>query len=254
MKTPLRGHTVLAACAEDRTSDLAGQLRALGAEVWTVPTIRIVPPEDFGPLDAALLEPVPFDWIIFTSSHGVTAFVDRARVLGLDPTGRGRRVATVGPATAATARRAGLHVDFTPARFVTDAISEGIGPLEGRRVLLPRADIARPSLAIALRGLGAIVREVVAYCTVPADRERAPRGPLKDVDTVVFTSASAVRGLDLALGPRSETLKRHAQAACIGPVTAEAARARGYGVRVVATEHTVPGLIAALAAEVARYG
>ena len=120
-------------------------------------------------------------------------------------------------------------------------------------MLLPRADIARRSLADALRARGATVRAVVAYRTVPAERPRSAN-PLDEVDVVVFTSASAARGLDRMLGPEAEPLKRRASAACIGPVTAEAARALGYDVRVVANEYTIPGLLASLVREVGRHG
>ena len=40
--------------------------------------------------------------------------------------------------------------------------------------------------------------------------------------------------------------------ACIGPVTAETARELGLHVDVVATEHTVPGLVTALTAHFAK--
>ena len=253
MIAPLRGLTLLAACAEDRAPDVSARLRALGARVLEVPTIRIVPPDDFGPLDRALGTSAPFDWVVFTSHHGVRAFVERAKKIGVDPRAVGSWIATVGPATADATRRAGLRVRFTPSRFLTDSIAEGLGSLEGRRVLLPRADIARPSLADALRSRGAIVTEVVAYRTVTASPGRVPDG-LDKVDLVVFTSASAARALDRILGPRSEPLKRRAGAVCIGPVTAEAARALGYALRVVAAEHTVPGLIGSLVREVSRNG
>lgn len=254
MNAPLESFTVLAACTEERTPDLAARLRALGARVVEMPTIRIAPPGDLDPLDRALRTHVPFDWVVFTSRHGVAAFVERARGIAVDPRAVGRRVATVGPATAAAARREGLRVDFTPLRFLTDAIAEGLGRVQGRRVLLPRADIARKSLADALRARGAIVEEIVAYRTIPSDPSRAAAATLRDVDFVVFTSASAAHSLDRILGPEAETLKRRAAAACIGPVTAEAARALGYDVRVVADEYTVPGLLTSLVREASRHG
>jgi len=250
---PLRGLTLLVACTVDRAPDLAARLRALGARVLEVPTIRIAPPDDFGPFDRALRTRAPFDWVVFTSRHGVRAFDERAKAIAVDARTVGNKIAAVGPATAGAARGAGLRVDRVPSRFLTDAIADALGAVDGQRVLLPRADIARRSLADALRARGAIVTEVVAYRTLPAGADRPPDG-LRDVDLVVFTSASAARGLERVLGPEAKDLKQRAAAACIGPVTAEATRALGYAVRVVATEHTVPGLLASIVQEVPRHG
>jgi uroporphyrinogen III methyltransferase/synthase len=115
-------------------------------------------------------------------------------------------------------------------------------------VLLPRADIAPPDLGDGLAALGADVQSVVAYRTVPAGgladearRVLAAGG----VDVACFTSSSTVRNLVDALDG-DVSLLAPLIIACIGPVTAATARELGLRVDVVAREHTVAGLVAAL--------
>jgi uroporphyrinogen-III synthase len=243
--TRLEGRTVLVATPMDRAAAIGARLRACGARAIEFPTARIEPPSDFGPLDRALRTADPYDWAVFTSVHGVHAVVERCRHLGIDPARIARRIAAVGPATATALRDAGLRADFVPDRFVTDAIPRGLAPVAGTRILLARSDLARPSLREALRRMGADVEEVVAYRTVPSPPATVP--DLRDIDIVVFTSASSARFLRDRLGPDAlRELRSRAVAACIGPVTAEAARELGLPVATVAREHTVDGLIEAL--------
>jgi uroporphyrinogen-III synthase len=169
------------------------------------------------------------------------------------------RIAAVGPATAAALARAGRAPDVVPDDFRGVAVPDAMGELSGRRVLLPRADIAGPALPEALRRRGASVDEVVAYRTRPAAPDPAALAAIeRGVDVVAFTSGSTARQLAARLadagwaqpaGPLAG-----ARIACIGPSTAEAAAAAGWPVHIVATEHTVDGLVAAVAEDLARAG
>ena len=49
----------------------------MGAEAIEAPMIRIVPPEDYGPLDDACARAATFDWIVFSSANAVDAFIER---------------------------------------------------------------------------------------------------------------------------------------------------------------------------------
>jgi uroporphyrinogen-III synthase len=244
---PLDGHTVLVAASESRAKRLAQGLRDLGADAIPFPTVRITPPADVQVLDQAIRTWASYDWIVFTSTHGVDAVVDRARVLGIDlPLGAGR-LAAVGPATRARLETAGLHVDSMPDEFLTDAIPDSLGDVRGRKVLLPRSRIATQGLASKLRARGASVVEVDAYDAVPAapDLDRIRRA--SRIDFVVITSASAARNLLAVLPPDLRSrIRTEAEAACIGPVTAEAARDCGLRVTIVAKDHTVRGILESL--------
>ena len=118
----------------------------------------------------------------------------------------------------------------------------------GDRVLVPRAESARPALIEGLSALGAEVDEVTLYrAAVPKEAPAEALALLRDggIDIVTFTSSSTVRNLAALLDGDVECL-RGAMVACIGPITADTARELGLQVDVVASEHTVPGLVRAV--------
>ncbi len=212
------------------------------------PTVRLIPPRDLRPLDRALLTWSSYDWVIFTSAHGVEAVVGRAEELGLDLRRLHGKIAAVGPATKLALEDAGLPVDAVPDEFLTDRIVPVLGDLRGKRVFLPRSRLARKSLARELRRRGAIPIEVDAYDAVPAAPDLEALRRASRVDFLLFTSASAVSNFaSLVPAGLLERLKASAEAACIGPVTAGAARGLGFRVTITAETHTIPGLIESLA-------
>ena len=73
------------------------------------------------------------------------------------------------------------------------------------------------------------------------------------IDIVTFASSSAVTNLLKLLGGDTAPLKGPL-IACIGPVTARAAREAGLEVRVESREHTIPGLVRALQDHFSRPG
>ncbi|MDR7545175.1 MAG: uroporphyrinogen-III synthase [Armatimonadota bacterium] len=246
---PLAGCRILVTRPRAQSRPLVRRLQALGAEAHVVPAISIEAPRAGGPLDQALLGLGDYDWVVVTSANGARACISRAGSLGVDLSATPPRWAAIGPATARVLRRAGVAVAMTPSRFLTEAIADELHDVRGRRILLPRTEAAPPGLAEALRRRGAAVDEVAAYRTVLAPtRSQARLCALLDgrgVDTVIFTSASTVRGLLRLLGDRRDAL-RQMDIACIGPVTAAAVRQEGFDPSVVAEEHTVQGLVSAL--------
>ena len=243
--------------AEEQSGELIARLRALGATPIACPAIMIAPPVDFAPLDAAITRLPEYDWLIVTSANGVRALLDRMAVLGQSAAALARlMIGAIGPATAEALAAHGLHARFVPTAYVAEAIVEQIGDVAGRRVLLPRADIAREALAVGLRAKGAIVDEIAAYHTAPGPGAAELAGLLRDqaIDAVTFTSSSTVRYLLDGLGaagmarPAARTLLAGAAVICIGPITAATAREEGLRVDAVAREYTTAGLVEALVA------
>lgn len=250
---PLFGTTFVVTRTRQQASDLSRRLADLGGRVIEAPTIRIEPPGDWGPIDAELRRLADYDWIVFTSANGVTAWAERMRALKLDARAVGRaRLGAVGPATAAALDRLLLRADVIPDEFVAESLAKAIGAAElrGQRVLLLRADIARPALVEALTGLGAAVADVPIYRTLPADALPAELAAVEArVDWVTFTSASTAKNFfDLAGSAlRAALCDGRVKAACIGPVTAaEFAEQAGRSPDIVAAEHTIPGLVDAI--------
>lgn len=225
-------------------------LEAQGAAVIEFPTIRFEAPEDPAALRRAVRDASRYDWLVFTSANGVAAFWRELVGQGLGARAlAGVRVCAIGPATAQALEEVGIKPEVVPDRYMAEGVVETLAAadrLEGRRILIPRAAVARRELPDGLRAQGAVVDEVAAYRTVPdgegADvlRERLRAG---EVDLIAFTASSTVRSYHALLG----AMTGGAAVAAIGPVTAETARELGFRVDVVAREYTIPGLAKAIA-------
>ena len=103
-----------------------------------------------------------------------------------------------------------------------------------------------------LRDKGWEPTEVVAYHTVPVgslDPAARRRLDVGEVDWVAFTASSTVEGFLRGYGGPPPPGVR---VAAIGPVTADTARAAGIRVAATATDHTIPGLVAAIERAVTR--
>lgn len=249
---PLDGRRIVVTRARRQATELTERLSSLGATVIALPAIEIQPVRSHD-LDAALRQLGRYDWIIFTSANAVDIVFDRLRELSIDPGQASRlRVGAIGNATATRIASHGLRVDFVPDDSVAESLVSGLADIgvEGSRVLLPRARVARDVLPDGLREAGAAVDVVVAYETRKATPDAAEIQELRRIgaDCVTFTSQSSVRHtLDL-LGGR---LPDGALVACIGPVTGNAARAAGLPVDILAADYSATGLVDAL---VAYYG
>ncbi len=250
---PLAGRTILVAASEDRVPVLSEALTRQGASVIPFPTVRITPPKDPRPLEDALRQWASFDWVVFTSAHGVDATTERARMLHIDLRKTRGRIAAVGPVTRAALLRSGLPADVMPPEYLTDAIANMMGDVAGKRVLLPRSRLSRQSLPNTLRARGAEVVQVEAY-----DAVLGPAVPTllqaRGIDYVAFTSPSSAENLTTLVPQEQLTrLLKRTPAAVIGPVTAEAARVVGFRVAAVAKEHTIDGLVQSIV-ELNRHG
>jgi uroporphyrinogen III methyltransferase / synthase len=260
---PLFGKRILVTRPREQAGELVDLLEAMGAEAIEAPMIRILPPEDYTPLDEACARAGTFDWIIFSSANAVDVFMERLlrtphdlRALG------GVRLCVVGSATAERLRHYGLKVDVTPAEYRAEAVVRAIGEtvdVRGLKVLLPRADIGRDVIADELRRLQADVTDVVAYRTVitEPDREGDPdvyRMLLdRRIDVVTFTSASAVRNFVKVVGAEpAADLLRTTIVATIGPVTAEAAAQCHIESTIVPSQYTIPALVDAIVEHFAK--
>ena len=252
-RRPLFGKKVLITRSRTQASRLRVMLAELGAETLELPTIEIAPLDDYAELDAALNreERDGSRWVIFASTNAVEAVFDRLNHLGRDARFFGNAtVGAIGPATADALAQRGINADFIPAGSVSEEVLEELAGRDwaGVPVLLPGADIGREVLAQGLESLGARVQQVAAYRTVtPGEAGDKGRELLElGVDVVTFTSSSTVRNLLGLLDGNKQRLES-SLVACIGPITAKTARESGLRVDLVAEQHTVEGLVDALA-------
>jgi len=252
-RRPLYGVTVVVTRARRQADAMAAALAQAGARVVCLPVIAVADPADGGRgLALAAQRARAYDWIVFTSANAVERFTACLR----DGRDLGRaRLGAVGRATAEALARAGLVADLVPARATAEDLVQAMPsapavPAGGDtgRVLFPRAAGAREVLARGLRAKGWLVDEVEAYRTAlatPADGATPDAiEAARQADVVTFTSPSTVSAFVQLAGAGSQPRV----VACIGPVTAEAARTAGFGVDVVAADQSASGLVDALVA------
>jgi uroporphyrinogen III methyltransferase/synthase len=246
-KLPLFGKRIIVTRDRRQSPLLAEPLEALGAEVLFVPVIEIADPAESSSLDQAVQNLASYDWLIFTSVNGVRHFVEALDRSDRDLRALRARLCAIGPATRAAVEALHLRVDVMPEEYVAESLVQALAgeDLKGKRILLPRAAVARDLVPVTLRERGALVDVVEAYRTIiPADAEaRAKEALAHKPDWITFTSSSTVKNL-LAVTGR-EALQG-IKTASIGPVTSATARASGLTVNVEAEPHTIEGLVEAI--------
>jgi len=250
---PLFGKRVVVTRSREQAGELSTMLMALGAEVMELPAIRLIDPDDFGPLDRAIEQVASFDWVIFASVNGVRRFFARALRLGKDIRDlQGPRICAIGPATGAAVEAYHVRVACRPERYVAESVVEAfraMGDAAGKRILIPRTDVGRRVLIEELEKLGAEVTEVTAYRTVPESLSEEGERDLLDQppDFITFASSSTVRYFAECVGKEGlSRLTQHGEIVSIGPITSQTVRELGLSVGAEAEESTLPSLVSAV--------
>jgi uroporphyrinogen-III synthase len=176
-----------------------------------------------------------FEWVVVTSANAARRLVD---VHGAAPADGRPRLAAVGTQTAAVL----AGCDLVP----TEQHAEGLladlpAPATADAALLVvQAVEAAPTLVAGLVERGWRVTAITPYRSVPSRPRPGDQLAALAADVVLFASGSAARAWVAVFGTSTPPV-----VVAIGPQTAAAATAAGLTVTVVATEHSVPGLVAA---------
>jgi uroporphyrinogen-III synthase len=256
-KQPLAGTRILVGRARHQAGSLSTSLRGQGASVMEIPFIEIRKPRSYQPLDEALKAIKNYDWLILTSVNGVEAMWERLRKLRIARSRlRHLQIAAIGPATKSAILKHGLKVKMVPEEYVAESVVKGLrDKVNGKRVLLVRAKIARDVIPDELRASGAQVDVLEAYETVvpekSRDRLRKVMKSARRPHVITFTSSSTARNFAELLGNPNPSSLKNVQLASIGPVTSGTLRELGLPVAIEAREFTMGGLIRAIV--LARY-
>ena len=245
-KLPLFGQKIVVTRAADQSAEVCGRLRSLGADAIELPVISLEPPADPAPLDRAIENLAGYDWLIFTSVNGVRFFLDRLDQSPHDFRSLQARICAIGPATRKAVEALHLKVDLMPEEYVAESLVQAFAKenLAGKRMLLPRAAVARDVIPVDLAKLGAQVDVVEAYRNIVPPNATARAREIfssdKKPDWITFTSSSTVKNL-LAITGR-EALEG-VRIASIGPVTSCTLCAHGLTVDAEAKTFTLDGII-----------
>lgn len=253
----LVGKRVLVTRAAEQAGPFVSQLQERGARVVECPTIQLAPPEQWGPVDAALRQLDCFDWLILTSANGVRFFFERLAELGLSAAAlHGCNVCVVGPKTAEALKLRGVVAELVPEQFTAEGVVAAFAgiDLRGKRVLFPKAAGAREVIPRLLAEQGAVVVDPVLYRTLlPEQLPETARHALegRELDLAIFSAPSTVQNLAALVGgaDRLVQLLQGVTVASIGPVTSQACRELGLTVAVEPPHATLPDLLAALERE-----
>jgi uroporphyrinogen-III synthase len=247
---PLAGRRVLVTRAAHQAGKLSEGLRALGAEPVEVPVLEIRPPVSYEALDSALTHLNRYDWLILTSANTVRALAERAAALGMELGEFGLlKVAAVGEGTASAARSEGFVITFVPGLYVAESLAEELTDhIDGQRILVARAAVARDVIPDGLRAAGATVDVVDAYRNViPEAAPKLLREAIAGgIDATTFTSSSSVTNLaEAARAAGVGWPLAGVPAVSIGPITSGTLRELGWEPAAEADPHDIAGLIAA---------
>jgi hydroxymethylbilane synthase len=196
--------------ASERSGELVRLLEEVGYEVAVCPLIDVMPLGD-EPIDVSV-----YDWVVITSANGASEL--RRRM-----SGRPRRIAAIGRATAA----AFGDVDLIPETATQEGLLAEL-PRPAGRVLFAGAEGARQLIVRALDA---------DFLPLYRTREVRPAA-LPAGDLAVLASPSAARAL--------AALERRLRVVSIGPETTRAAEAAGLTVLAEAVSHDAAGLVAAV--------
>ena len=226
---PLAGRTVVATRSGQRAAHLVDALERAGASVVTLPLTRQVDADDGGAaLRAAAATVGDYAWLVVTSANAVDRFVAELRdARALAPV----RVAALGPATADAFRMAGIEPDLVPAEHSARGLVEvfpetdpGAGPCplseRGHRSRHDRRGPGREGLVGGPgHGLSDGPRQGARARGAGAGLCGRRRGVHRDL------FGARLQG---APGPDGAAVRAPRHVVCIGPTTAEAARAAGF--------------------------
>lgn len=255
---PLLGRRIIIGRAKAQAGSLAKLLREQGANVTAIPFIEIRQPKSYKPMDVALREILEYDWLILTSVNGVDALFERMKKLKLEVGWIAHlRIAAIGPATKEAIEKHGLDVHVVPKEYVAESVVKALRKkVEGRRVLLVRAKVARDVIPNELRKAGAAVDVVEAYETLLPKSSRtqllaALKNGRKRPDVITFTSSSTARNFVELIGEKTaySGMLDGVKLASIGPVTTATLKELGLNVEIRAKEYTILGLVAAIVKE-----
>ncbi len=250
---PLWGKRIIVTRARAQASNLVERIAELGGEPVEFPTISIEKEDNYTALHNAFTNMSSYDWLIFTSVNAVKIFFTELRKVNMDIRSlQGVKICAIGPATRDSLEAKGIIVDTMPDEYRAEGMIEELKHKikPGQWVLLPRARGARSLLPEAIREWGAHVNEVFLYKAIAEKRvsqnmvEEINQG---NIDFITFTSSSTVDnfvnivGIDNALRINKKT-----KIACIGPITAQTAKAAGFTIDVIAENYTIDGLIEAI--------
>ena len=249
-KRPLFGKNIIVTRSRTQSSDLKAKLQDLGANVFEIPTIEVVPREK-NLIDETLKELHKYTYIVFGSQNAVNLFFDRLYALGKDTRALGGiKVVAVGSATGKSLENYGIRPDFIPERFTQESIAELLEDklTKEDKVLIPQGNLARSILFERLEKI-CQVEPLIMYDTILNEGSKSLLEEILEketIDYITFTSSSTVKNLIELLNEEQKEKIKQIKCVSIGEITSKTMKSLGLEVYKEANPFTIEGLIQCL--------
>jgi uroporphyrinogen III methyltransferase/synthase len=258
-KRPLHGRRVLITRARHQVDPFRRALVDLGASVVEIPTIEIRPMPTDERVQNAIANLNRTALVIFASANAVDIFFRMLLEAGKDARAlHASKLCAIGQETSESMEARGLRPELVTSEYTAEGLAKALEgwEMEGMRVLVPRAEVARDALPLLLAKRGAEVEILPVYramCPPAASDALLRLFNAEGVDVITFTSSSTVVNFVRAFpDDLLPAVLGDAEVACMGPVTADTARKLGLPVNIIARDYTTYGLVQAIAEAAVR--
>lgn len=224
LKKPLDGITVGATGTPHFVQRLSTVLTEKGADVCDMGFMEIRPSESLLPdLETC-------GWLVFTSPNGVRVFLDKMKQERKDlRILYGKRIAVIGPGTAAVFEEIGIYADYMPKIYDGAHLAEGLTEMilaeqrDGHKDKTPavflRTAQGSASLPLIFKGKGISFVDYPIY-ELEIQKEKRISLITKEPDYIVFGSAMGVRAYFEGM-EQAGLVNTKSRYVCIGELCAE---------------------------------
>lgn len=247
---PLYGKRILVTAPRNYAYRLAEQIIKQGGLPVFMPTIETCYLSNYTKLDAALGRIDEFDWIVFTSRNGITAFFQRMNDLNIPVSVVQKcQLCALGEDAESLSSFCG-EVDLIPAESSPAGIVAELAKLpeiHKKKVLLPAPEVLGlpepdvvPNLITDLQQLGIEVTRVPTYITQALDTSiysielNLMRQGM--IDVIAFSSTAEVESFLTMVNSQSDY--ERCIIACFGPYTTANAQKFGVDVSIVSKDYS----------------
>jgi len=236
--------------AKNQSVETIKQLEELGANVISLPTIKIYTITGDDSLDESIKNISKYNSLIFTSENAVRCLFEKIDELRIDFNPKAYFVISIGEKTSKVCKEKGFRIDFQSKSSTSESLLKELGYIDliGRKILIPNSILANPIQFKSLEDHGAIVDALPIYNNRSNDSTDLINeiNELKntEIDLYIFTSPSTFNGFVEVLKikePKEFFSKKNI--AVIGPVTKEALIKSGVKPNIIPDKYTMNYLI-----------
>lgn len=248
MTLPLQNKLFISTRPAGTSGELSRLLHEAGASLLEFPLIEIKATTLSSEEKQLFSRLEQFQWMILTSSNGVRYFFEfLQKMTGSQKLPESLQIAVIGDKTSQTLEKYGYRAAFINPGSTAEDFAEPFarhiaGEKSKPRIVLPLGNLARTVIQDHLEKLAECTRINIYRTEMPekTDKSIAEKIETNRYDMLIFTSPSGIQHFT-ALFPKLN--KKNIRMACIGDITAAAARENGFEPLAVAQNSSSAGIV-----------